>query len=422
MKKSIGNSIGIIIIFLVFWLFSASGHANGEENKRLIFLHYWTGDMSGGINEMVNAFNKKNPGYDVRASGFEHETFKTSIKVMLEVGNPPDLFSYWAGSRIQDLVKQNYLADIDDIWTKADLNSKFTPSVAEACTYSGKKYAIPVTQHYVALFYNKAIFQKFSLKPPKTWTEFINTCEKLKTNGVTPIALGSREKWPAQFWFDYLLLSTAGHEYRQNLMDGKASYTDQQVMNTFSIWNSIIKYFNKNPNGLDWAEASKMVYNGEAAMTLMGTWIIGQFDTKLNWKQEKDYDFFSFPIINSETPQVGLGPIDCIVIPNTKMAESAKTALNYFSDIEPQKAMSKGSGAISPNVDIPASFYSPMQSKIRQAINQTKYWAFNYDLATPPPVAEAGLDCFFNFLKNPQDFKKVLTDTEANAHALFHKK
>ncbi len=38
--------------------------------------------------------------------------------------------------------------------------------------------------------------------------------------------------------------------------------------------------------------------------------------------------------------------------------DAAKKTLIYFSDVEPQQEMSKGSGALSPNSNIPASFYS----------------------------------------------------------------
>lgn len=57
---------------------------------------------------------------------------------------------------------------------------------------------------------------------------------------VTPIALGAKEKWPAQFWFDYLLLHTAGYEYRQQLMEGKISYTDVSVRKVFDLWAGLI--------------------------------------------------------------------------------------------------------------------------------------------------------------------------------------
>ena len=51
-----------------------------------------------------------------------------------------------------------------------------------------------------------------------------------------PISLGSMNRWPAQFWFDYLLLRTAGPEYRAKLMAGEAAYTDPEVVRAMELW------------------------------------------------------------------------------------------------------------------------------------------------------------------------------------------
>lgn len=413
MKRISWSAIPVIIVFMALCLLIPQ-KAFTQEPEKIIFLHYWTGPLSGGINEMVTVFNNKYPEFRVRATGFEHESFKIGIKVMLAGGNPPDLFSYWAGARIQSLVDKDYLSPIDDLWEKAKMDERFPTSVANACTYNNQKYAIPVTQHFAAFFYNKKIFKDNVITPPKTWAEFIAVCKKLKRKGIAPIALGSRERWPAQFWFDYILLRTAGPDYRHRLMTHKASYNDPEVINAFSIWKDVLDqgYFIKNPNVFDWAAAAKKVYHGEAAMTLMGTWIIGFFDNKLGWKQNINYDFFPFPVIDPHVPSVSVGPIDAIVIPKKGQLGAAKKTMEYFTDIEPQKEMSKGSGALAPNKQIPSSFYSNLQQRILITIRKTPHWAFNYDLATRPLIAEIGLDCFVRFLDQPGDYKSILNETD----------
>ena len=105
-------------------------------------------------------FNKENPQYNLVATPVDHEAFKTSIRVMLAGGNPPNLFSYWAGARVQFIVDAGQLAPIDDVYETNKLNDLFPPAVKQGCTYNGHKYFLPLTQHFVAFFYNKAIFKK----------------------------------------------------------------------------------------------------------------------------------------------------------------------------------------------------------------------------------------------------------------------
>lgn len=393
----------------------------GRNPKKVVLLHYWTGALSGGIDDMMHVLNQELPGYRVKATGFEHESFKIGIRVMLDGGNPPDLFSYWAGARVQALVDAGHLAPLDEMWRKAELDRFFTAPMLQACTYNGRKYSLPLTQHYVAMFYNKDVFARLGLEPPRTWEEFLQVCAALKGSGIAPIALGARERWPAQFWFDYLLLRGAGPDYRQQLMTGAASYTDPQVLQAFSLWQELLEqeYFNEHTEVLDWSEAAKQVYLGEAAMTLMGTWIIGLFSSQLDWPEGQGYDFFPFPVLDTSIPDVALGPIDVLVASSEGNVAAAEQVLPFFADQALQRTMSSGSGALAPNKLIPNDFYSGFRQKILETVQATPHWAFNYDLATPPVVAEAGLDLFLAFLKNPGKLSALLAETQTRTAAAF---
>ena len=81
--------------------------------EEVVFLHYFSGTLAGGIDELVNTFNAENPQYNLRHTSVDHEAFKTSIRVTLSGGNPPDLFSYWAGARVQFIVDADRLEPID---------------------------------------------------------------------------------------------------------------------------------------------------------------------------------------------------------------------------------------------------------------------------------------------------------------------
>lgn len=394
-----------------------------QEGDTVVFMHYWTGDLSGGIEEMATAFNMGNPDVRLKATGFEHESFKVGIRVMLDSGRPPDMFSYWAGARVQDLVDKGQLTPIDSVWEDADMDNRLTVAVARGCTYGESKYVLPVTQHYVAFFYNKDLFEKASVTPPKTWEQFHEACAALKESGVTPIALGSRDKWPAQFWFDYLLLRTAGPEYRDRLMRGLASYRDPEVEWAFVLWKELLDqgWFLEHSEAFGWAEAAKAVRMGKAAMTLMGTWAIGLFDGKLGWKQGEEYGFFPFPVVDPAIPDTALGPIDGIVVAAEGNRALALRALRLFSDPGPQKEMSLGSGALAPVTDVPIEVYGPIQQRILVQIRQSPFWAFNYDLATPPPVAEKGLDGLALFLDTPERLDDILSELQAITWDYFSK-
>jgi ABC-type glycerol-3-phosphate transport system substrate-binding protein len=391
----------------------------------ITFLHYFTDSLSGGLDEMARTFNAQSPRYELKAVSLDHEAFKTSIQDTLKSGNPPDLYSYWAGARTAAIVAD--LEPVDDIWRQAKLDERFAPSLVRAASeYQGKKYFIPLTQHYVAFFYNKKIFDRLQLKPPANWAEFLAACAKIKAQGIIPVALGAKDKWPAQFWFDLLLLRTAPYEFRQKLMTGEVRYDDPRVEAVFRRWSDLIAkgYFNTTPapNDLAWdSGASELVYNGLAAMTLMGTWEIGYFENENHrWQAGQDYDFFPFPIINPALPVVALGPIDGLVIPKkAPNREGAKEAITYLADIDAQQAISRGSGALAPNIRVPRTFYSDIQRRVLTEISNSPHFAFNYDLATTPAVAQLGLNAFSEFLAFPDVHPEILERLASEAAKHF---
>jgi multiple sugar transport system substrate-binding protein/raffinose/stachyose/melibiose transport system substrate-binding protein len=87
--------------------------------------------------------------------------------------------------------------------------------------------------------------------------------------------------------------------------------------------------------------------------------------------------------------------------------------------VGPQTAFNKGSGALAPNKNVSDSTYNSLQLKVKALLAKIPNWAFNYDLATPPPVADIGLNAFSEFLENPEDYMKILRETEAAAQKAF---
>lgn len=387
-------------------------------SQQISLYHYFSGSLSGGIAEMIATVNSRNADRQVLAHALDHEAFKSMIHSTLAKGNPPELFTYWAGAKTQALVDQGQLEPIDDIWQAIPLTDRFTTPVTEAAsTYNNKKYLLPITEHFVCFFYNKPLFEREGLSAPTSWPELLELVEKLRNLGHIPFALGAKERWPAQFWFDYLLLRTAGPNYRQALMENKKKYTDPEVRKVYSMWGALLEkgYFNKNANDLDWAEATSQVCSGEAAMTLMGTWAIPFFTgEKCGLAEESGFDFFPFPTITTNVPKVALGPVDGLVLTKGSAGQHfAGDLLRYFSEVEPQKRLSEGSGAFAPSSQVPRQFYSPLRQRILKESDDSRYWAFNYDLATSSAIAEKGMDSFNEIIAFPDQGSEILENLQA---------
>ena len=336
----------------------------------------------------------------------------------------PDVFSYWAGARVQFVVDSDALRPIDDLWASANLDDVVAKSVADSATlYNGKRYLVPFNYHYAGLFYNKKVFDDAGVTElPTDWDGFLTLCEALKDAGVTPIALGSKDRWPAQFWFDYLLLRTAGPDYRAKLMDGTSAYDDAEVVDAMATWKELVDkgYFLPNANADGWTDASDKVARGDAAMTLMGTWITGYWN-ELGLVPGEDYDFFPFPTMADGVANAVVGPVDGFVISaNAENVEGAEAFLGYMmSNADVQAAWTNAFGALSANVSVDPASYNDVMQRAFSTVADAEVFAFNYDLATPPPVAEVGLSMFARFMDDPSAYETILAETQTAAAEAF---
>jgi ABC-type glycerol-3-phosphate transport system substrate-binding protein len=405
--------------------FGPSERAGAQEQHGMVtIMHYFTGELGReGLNKIFTSFQDEQ-GVTIFDNPIGHEDFKTAILVMAAGGNLPDMFSYWAGARTQFVVDSGRIAPLDDLWESADLGEVVPASLAEGATlYNGMRYLVPFGYHYAGMFYNTKVMADAGITEfPTTWDGFLELCKTLKEKGVAPIALGSKNRWPAQFWFDYLLLRTAGPEYRARLMNGEAAYTDPEVVRAMALWKELTDagYFVEFANADDWTDASDKVARGEAAMTLMGTWITGYWNGN-GLTPEDDYDFFPFPAIEEGVANAVVGPVDGLLIAADArdLEEAKQLAVFMLTNTEAQATWAESQGALSPNKNVDPAIYTPVMRRALEQVVGADVFAFNYDLATPPPVAEVGLSMFARFMDDPASYEAILAEADSAAKDAF---
>src|SRR5262249_5498291 len=71
---------------------------------------------------------------------------------------------------------------------------------------SQKMYGVPSEITTYGLLYSGKLFDKFGLKAPKTWQDFLDAGETLKKNNVAPVALAGTIGFYNRLWWENLLL------------------------------------------------------------------------------------------------------------------------------------------------------------------------------------------------------------------------
>ncbi|MGR5176339.1 ABC transporter substrate-binding protein [Vibrio parahaemolyticus] len=358
--------------------------------------------------EIVSRFEKENPDIEVKYNLYDHESYKTTIRNWL-VTSPPDVVFWYAGNRMKTFVDRGLFEDVSDLWQQNDMNQDFS-AAAPAMTVNGKQYGVPYTYYQWGVYYRKDLFDKYGIAEPTTWDELKAAAATLKQNNVTPFTIGTKYLWTAAGWFDYLNLRTNGLDFHIELMDGKVPYTDQRVKNTFAKWAELVEpgYFLENHASYSWQEAQPFLYNGQAAMYLMGNFITPNFPAELDGKM----GFFQFPAINEGVGMAEDAPMDTLHIPSKATnKDDARKFLAFVARAENQQLINEMLLQIPTNNKAKAKS-DPFLDKGVAMLASASGTAQFYDRDTDPAMAKEGMKGFQEFMVHPDRLDKILEKLE----------
>lgn len=358
--------------------------------------------------EIIKLFEAENPDITVKYNLYDKEAYKTTIRNWL-VTSPPDVVYWYAGNRMKTFVDRGLIEDVSDIWQEQGMMQDFK-SAAPAMTVNGKQYGVPYTYYQWGVYYRKDLFEKFGISEPKTYDELKAAAATLKKNDIAPFAIGTKYLWTAAGWFDYLNLRTNGLDFHIQLMDGKVAYTDERVKKTFENWKELVEpgYYLKNHASYSWQEAQPFLYNGQAAMYLIGNFIAPNFPADVKDKM----GFFQFPVIDPAVPMAEDAPMDTIHIPSkAKNKVDARKFLKFVSQPEIQKLVNDTMLQIPTNskaTTVDNEFLNIGVKMLAEAEGTAQF----YDRDTSPAMAKEGMKGFQEFMVKPERLDAILKRLE----------
>ncbi|MCL2418036.1 MAG: extracellular solute-binding protein [Conexibacteraceae bacterium] len=354
----------------------------------------------------------------------DHNTFQNDITSYLQ-GTPNDLFTWFAGYRVQVFAKQGLIHSIDDVWAKIGHN--FSPAVKAGCKgLNGKYYIVPIYNYPWVIFYNKSTFRSKGYQIPKTWDQLIALCKQMKTDGLIPFAFGQKDGWPALGTFDIINLRLNGFKFHMQLMRHQVPWTDKRVTAVFKQWAELMPYVQAGATGRIWEDACKTLEQKQAGMIFQGTnQIAAQYVS--DKADLSDLDFFVYPEINPKWGQDFMdAPMDGFCISQkTQNYSTAAKLLEYIGSGAAEKnylKYDKWDVAVASDVHDPA--YDAIQKKSVQVIKQAKNISQFMDRDSDPGFADntvaAAVDSFIN---NPSssNISSIQSSLEAQAKVVFAK-
>jgi multiple sugar transport system substrate-binding protein len=360
-------------------------------------------------------FCQTKTGATINVNVNDHNTFQNQISSYLQ-GTPDDVVKWFAGNRLRFFAAQGLLSPIDDVW--AEIEPNMTPGLKAASMGSdGKMYFVPTYDYPWVVLYRKSLFQEKGYTIPKTIEEFKTLGDKMKADGLVPLALGDQDGWPAMGTFDILNMRLNGYEFHIGLMEGREKWSDPKVKAVFELWKDLLPYFQEGAPGRTWQDAAKAALVDKTA----GMYFLGTFAVEQAGDNGPDVGFFPFPLLGTayDSENAIDAPIDGFMMSaNPKNPEAAKAFLKCIGTPEAQVAYVTspgiGSVAVSPLAD--TSGYTQVQKDSAEVLKSAGNIAQFLDRDARADFAgPSGMQGFLiSFLTDPnQDLDKFLGDIQA---------
>ena len=369
--------------------------------------------------DAVKQYQADHPNVTINVTVLENEAFKAKLTTTMQSGKVPDIFQSWGGGTLAEQVDAGLVQDVTE--PTQDWIGELNPAATGLYQIDGKQYGVPFNLGMVGVWYRKSLFEKAGIDaPPATWEEFLTTVQTLKDAGITPLAIGGKDKWPGMFWWANLSLRIAGKEaLAQAAEDG--SFDSPGFVQAGEQLKRLIDMqpFQKGFLAAPWDGAggeAAQIGTGKAAMDLMGQWAPSTFAA--NSKDADavlgDLGWFPFPTVeggaSGPTEQFGGG--DGFAVGKDAPPEAIDFVKFLVTSDVADKAGASG-GILPVKKGTESSVTDPNMKSVLDARAQADFVQLYLDQALAPAVGQAVNDAvqeLFAGKASPQDVAGKIAD------------
>jgi raffinose/stachyose/melibiose transport system substrate-binding protein len=277
------------------------------------------------------------------------------------------------------------------------------PAVAEALgsggmsafTRDGHIYGLPQQVSEVVLWYNKPLFEQAGVDPAslETWDGFLAAVQTFKDAGITPLAVGAKDKWPAHFWWSKLVVRLAGQEaFNAARLGENGGFTAEPFVKAGEMFLELaaLEPFQEGFLAAAYNDASGYFGDGKAAMHLMGDWDYGAMKDNSATKEgipDDQLGILPFPTIEGGAgdPTDTLGGINGWLF-HKNSTDAAVDFMEWYTSAEVASRFGNAGFFIPIAKGAADGMTNPFKTQIAANINNAHWHAIFFDQELGPQI------------------------------------
>lgn len=305
-----------------------------KDSKTVTMMSWYAEDQMQSVIDAIN--EKLGDEYEVEYTYVTNADYNNVLSTQLAAGEGPDIVA--DGANFPARIKAGNVKDI----TGTGLTDGFSDAGLALCTMDEKNYGIPCYGWFSGIFYNKDLFEQCGInEAPKTYDEFLNTCESLKKNGIQPLTLGLADgdnglhSLCGFLESNFYEASEEGKQFDTEFAEGKKTMSGT-LDDSVTAWTQMVDkgYITAEMVGISTEQAKESFTTGKAAMYFSGPWDYQIF-------KDAGLTFGVMPFTGSSENDAYLigGPAASWGInANTKNEEGAQKVMEALASVEVQQA------------------------------------------------------------------------------------
>ena len=360
---------------------SASAGGGASSASGPVTLTFWNNATPGpGLTYYQNAikqFDAAHPGVTIKMQNIQNEDYDGKLQTALNSNTAPDIFFQRGGGKMQAMVNANQLQAL----TLSATDKTNIGAGAPVDSINGTVYGIPLDANPEGIYYDQSLFTKAGITTtPTTIPDLEADIAKLKAAGITPVAVGAKDAWPAAHWYYNFALRECS-QATMNTAGQSLKFTDPCWTKAGDDLQSFLKVNPFQPGFLTTAaqvgagSSAGLLANHKAAMELMGAWDPGTIASLTpNQKPLPDLRWFPFPSVpgGAGDPSAMMGGFDGYSLAKNAPAQ-AWQFVEFLLTTPQQEAYATAFVTIPINPAAQGVVTDPSAVEVKTALNKAGY-------------------------------------------------
>jgi raffinose/stachyose/melibiose transport system substrate-binding protein len=242
------------------------------------------------VNDLIARFGKQNAGVKVNITLLppNNEQLAAKVESAFAAHKVPDVMLLYSGAYTTPyqagLLKLNKYVQSTPGFFGSLSSWDLSCSNLDCKGGKGDIIAVPMDYGGFTLFYNKKLFRQAGItRPPKTYTELLSDCDKLKAKSILPMAYGDRDGYTT----DNMVLENYPSYFKrgdvQRILNKKIKFASPKLVDPLT-WVAKLhqnKCVNADATTHEQIDATNLFSTGKAAMVEAYPGLIGGFEKGL---------------------------------------------------------------------------------------------------------------------------------------------